>query len=463
MKKNYHSQTLQPVFMYLNCQNLHTFAIRFLLVWVPVITLLNGCQSLPYTLSTKTPHEQIAIHEFEISANQDIVGLIATIESNENDTLPDIARHFGLGYNDITIANTQLEPWLLQNGDTVLLPVRYIIPDVKRKGIVLNLASMRLFQFPKNERNRVKTYPIGIGREGWETPTGSTRITAKKKNPSWHVPVSIRQEHAQKGDPLPRVVPPGPENPLGDYAMRLAIPSYLIHGTSKPYGVGMQISHGCVRLYPENIETLFQQTAINTRVRIIDSPYLLGWDKGLLYLEAHKPLQKNHKIHKKKLFRKLKQISRKQAIDVDWQKVNNILEQAHGVPVPVIKYSADFAEIRRDAIPLTRPEQFYKQPVVPEIYSADWSITVASFTDRDTAKKLVALLNHQGPPIPARHIRTDDAYQVIAGPYKNKREVQSVIVKIKREFQFNGIANPPHSKTYDQQQQIKWKTLVDFF
>lgn len=134
------------------------------------------------------------------------------------------------------------------------------------------------------------TYALGIGREGWSTPVGVTRVTGKRPNPSWTPPESIRREHAEQGDALPAVVPPGPENPLGEYAIYLGMPGYLIHGTNKPYGVGMRVSHGCIRLYPEDISRLFPRVPEGTPVRIINEPYKLGWIDGRLYIEAHKPL-----------------------------------------------------------------------------------------------------------------------------------------------------------------------------
>ncbi len=176
----------------------------------------------------------------------------------------------------------------------MLLPTQYIVPDVPREGIVLNIASKRLFYFPavaEGESQTVLTYPIGIGRVGWETPVGTTEVVSKATDPHWYVPASVRREHAEMGNPLPSVVPPGPDNPLGSHVLKLAMPGYLIHGTNQPYGVGMRVSHGCVRLYPENIELLFSLVETGEVVRIVNEPYLLGWRNGELYFEAHAPLE----------------------------------------------------------------------------------------------------------------------------------------------------------------------------
>jgi len=175
----------------------------------------------------------------------------------------------------------------------VLLPTQFVLPGVPRERLVVNIASKRLFFFPRMPEGQpqvVMSYPIGIGRVGWETPLGSANVVAKAVDPTWYVPASVRREHAENGDPLPAVVPPGPDNPLGTRVLQLNLPGYLIHGTNQPYGVGMRVSHGCVRLYPENIETLFELVAIGETVQIINQPYLLGEHEGELLFEAHLPL-----------------------------------------------------------------------------------------------------------------------------------------------------------------------------
>lgn len=219
-----------------------------------------------------------------------MVGAIQSISARHEDTLSDIARKYDLGYDQITAANPQVDPWLPGAGTRIILPSEYVLPDAPRQGIVINLAAMRLFYYPPTvagQAPEVITYPIGVGREGWGTPLGKTRITAKVANPSWTPPESIRKEHAEKGDPLPAVVPAGPDNPLGLFALRLAIPGYLLHGTNKPWGVGMRVSHGCIRLYPENIEALFARVPTGTPVLIVDQPWLLGHDGGHEYLQIY--------------------------------------------------------------------------------------------------------------------------------------------------------------------------------
>lgn len=235
------------------------------------------------------------------SAEQGVVGVPQVVFARERDTLADFARAYGLGYDELIAANPGVDPWLPGENTPILLPTQFVLPDVPRRGVVLNIATKRLFYFPQDgivrtpvtgevERQTVLTFPIGIGRVGWETPLGETTVVSKAKDPTWWVPLSVRREHAEMGDPLPSVVPPGPENPLGTRVLKLDMPGYLIHGTNQPAGVGMRVSHGCVRLYPENIELLYELVGIGEPVRIINEPYLLGRLDGEWYFESHTPL-----------------------------------------------------------------------------------------------------------------------------------------------------------------------------
>ena len=239
--------------------------------------------------------EPIAANHFILeSPQQSVVGVPQVVFASDQDTLSDLARAYGLGYDELIAANPEVDPWLPGENTPVLLPTQYVLPDVTREGIVLNIATKRLFYFPvvsEGQPTIVKTYPIGIGRVGWETPLGVTTVTAKAKDPHWYVPLSVRQEHAELGDPIPSVIPPGPDNPLGHRVLKLEMPGYLIHGTNQPYGVGMRISHGCVRLYPENIEYLYEIVDIGESVTIINEPYLMGRLDGEWYFESHSPLE----------------------------------------------------------------------------------------------------------------------------------------------------------------------------
>ena len=224
----------------------------------------------------------------------DVIGAVSTVTARQEDTLVDIARRHGLGYQDIVRANPDVNVWVPSEGTEVILPTQYVLPSGLRQGVILNLAEYRLYYFPEAQEGEtayVMTYPISIGRMDWETPLGKTSVISKVRNPSWYVPQSVLDEHAADGNPLPRIVPPGPDNPLGKFAMRLGLPGYLIHGTNRPAGVGMRVTHGCVRMFPEDIEYLFGKVDVSTAVRIINEPIKMGWAGSQLVMEVHPVLE----------------------------------------------------------------------------------------------------------------------------------------------------------------------------
>lgn len=282
------------------------------------------------------------------------MGLVQIATARHEDTLSDIARRYDLGYEEIVAANPGMDPWLPGEGAQVVLPTQFVLPDAPREGLVLNLAAMRLFYYSSpgaGEPSRVITHPVGIGREGWQTPQGTSHVTEKIVQPTWTVPVSVRREHAEKGDPLPPVVPPGPDNPLGEFAMRLSLPSYLIHGTNQPWGVGLRVSHGCVRLYPEDIASLFPEVPEGTQVNIVNQPYLAGWRNGQLYLEAHQPLAEEAKRWGNSLKPMEQAVATKMAGPgaVNWDKARKVAHEARGIPIPVSPDSPDLAEVLKTA------------------------------------------------------------------------------------------------------------------
>lgn len=315
---------------------------------------LAGCASVPdwrhfgpASWRTPTPGDR-----FPLPADgTDVVGEVQATTSRYEDTLLDIARRYDLGYDEIVAANPGVDPWLPGEGTRVVLPTQFVLPDGARQGVVLNLASKRLFYYPKPDPGtpaEVITHPVGIGREGWLTPQGTLHITQKIENPAWTVPESVRREHDEMGEPLPQIVPPGPDNPLGDFAMRLSLPSYLIHGTNQPYGVGLRVSHGCVRLYPEDIASLFPKVPVGTQVRIINAPYLAGWRDGQLYLEAHEPLAEDAKRWNGSLQAMEKAVTGKLAevsAEVNWEKARKVAREARGIPVPVAPDTPALAEV----------------------------------------------------------------------------------------------------------------------
>ncbi|MGR9115630.1 MAG: L,D-transpeptidase family protein [Gammaproteobacteria bacterium] len=394
--------------------------------------LLNACQSLP-RLNQDTAYESVPLHRFSLHKNESMVGGLAEVEVDDNDSLALIGRHFGLGFDEITLANPDLDPWIPEAGRRALLPLQFILPDAPRRGIVLNLAAKRLFYYPKSAFDTVYTYPVGVGRDGWETPLGLTRIVAKKAHPNWTVPASVRREHAKKGDPLPRVVAAGPDNPLGEYAMRLGIAGYLIHGTNKPYGVGMEVSHGCVRLFPEDISRLFKQTPVGTPVNLVNQPYLIAWQDDMLFLQAYPPNHKNARQTKRQirsLMARLRRIDRDSDQAIDWDKVEAVLTRADGVPAPILKGSIPAAALTRVAHPSTN----YGDTVPDPLTIDAWRLWVGSFDEQDQARRFAAMLNHQGPTIPAHAFGLGDAYAVVAGPFKEEREAQSAAKRILLDF-----------------------------
>lgn len=272
-----------------------------------------------------------------------VVGEGFTVSARGEDTLLDIGRRYGLGRDEIVNANPGVDVWLPGNGTEVRVPRRYVLPDGPRQGVVLNLPEMRLYYFPKTEGEAepaVITHPVSIGRQDWRTPLGETTIISKVKNPVWYPPDSVRAEHAADGDPLPSVVPPGPDNPLGGYALRLGIPGYLIHGTNKPYGVGMRVSHGCVRMYPEDIVSMFSRVRSSTPVRIVNEPVKTGWLDGDLYLEVHPPLEEDVALAEslaKIAFARVQEAIGSRAVSMDTRAIREAAERRDGVPVVVAR------------------------------------------------------------------------------------------------------------------------------
>ncbi|HKD55234.1 MAG TPA: L,D-transpeptidase family protein [Steroidobacteraceae bacterium] len=224
-----------------------------------------------------------------------VIGEDESVTTVYQDSLPDLAQRHSLGYYEISRANPGVDVWVPGAGKHLTLPGKRILPPGPRDGIVVNLPEHRLYYYPKprkGEKPVVITYPVSIGKMDWRTPLGETRIVAKVRNPSWYPPESVRKEHAERGDDLPKVVPPGPDNPLGLFAMRLAVGggSYLIHGTNNPVAVGMAVTHGCIRMYPEDVAALFPLVPVGTKVRLINEPVKVAWVNGELLLEAHPPV-----------------------------------------------------------------------------------------------------------------------------------------------------------------------------
>ena len=280
-------------------------------------------------------------------ADVDLIGKLHTARVLEDDTLLDVARRFGIGQDEIVLANPDVDRWLPRSGTEVVIPARYILPRAERKGLVLNVPEMRLYFYPPPAEGRpavVKTYPVSIGRMDWATPLGPTKVLSKTQDPSWTPPESIREEAEADGRPLPEVVPPGLDNPLGQYALRLAQPGYLIHGTNKPFGVGMRVTHGCVRMYPEDIALLFPEVPVGTAVQIVDQPVKIGWHLGTLFIEIHPALEEKQEPPAKmveSVMELLHAVWEQHPLVLDSAALKQALEKQNGIPVAIGRSKID--------------------------------------------------------------------------------------------------------------------------
>jgi L,D-transpeptidase ErfK/SrfK len=346
--------------------------------------------------------EPIDTHQFILTgAEDDLVGAVQITHASKEDTLPDIARRFNVGYEEIVRANPGVDPWLPGAGRRVVVPTRFVLPDAPREGIVINVAAMRLYYFPphrKGEPQRVFTHPIGIGKVGWSTPQGVTQVVSHKKDPIWRPSVALRRDHLNdSGEDLPAVVMPGPDNPLGKYEFTLGWPSYLIHGTNKPYGVGLRSSHGCIRLYPEDIEKLYEMVPNGTPVRVVNQPFLFGWHDNQLYLQAYTVLEDDtrgwNKAQKKLLSHSLaahiQSTLKDKGSTIDWDGVAAITHEPRGVPVSV---SGEAGSI--DLVLAAAPEV---QNRIPD--GANWNGEDDTGTDGKSAQQLLS--ERESPSLPA--------------------------------------------------------------
>jgi L,D-transpeptidase ErfK/SrfK len=372
---------------------------------------------------------------------------LAVIRLAKGDTLPDIARHFSLGINAISAANPGVDVWVPEAGERVMLPLSFILPDAPREGLVVNLATMRLFQFKGDSKSlAVSTYPVGIGTEERPTPTGQMYVERKAIRPTWHVPASIAEDHRKKGDPLPAKVLPGPQNPLGEYALYLSKSGYLIHGTNKPASIGLKATNGCLRLYPENVKTLFNDTPVNTPVAIVNQPYLLGQRNGALYLEAHKPLEDSGAVELEKTYAKLRKIEKQTARMLDWEKIKRVQAEARGIPVPIFEMSPGSLKEAVEIIQVAHPHQLYGSPEIPELKLEAWYVLAADMHDQVEALRMAAIINHQGPRIPARVMAKSNGYRVITGPFNDISEAKDAAKRLKIDLGIDGILIEPVKK-----------------
>jgi L,D-transpeptidase ErfK/SrfK len=279
--------------------------------------------------------------EYPLGAGEMAVGGVGIYVTRARDVLLDVARANDLGFVQLMAANPGVDPWLPGTRKQITLPTRYILPDAPHRGIVVNLAEWRLFYFPSGA-GRVETYPIGIGAIGDTTPLGITSIVRKEANPAWYPPPSIRMTEPD----LPVAIPPGPDNPLGAFALHLGWPDYLIHGTNKPDGVGRNVSHGCIRLYPEDIERLFHEVRLGTPVRVVRQAVEAAWIGNILFVEVHPSKSQAEEIDTsaavtpeipRDLVARVSAAAAEHVSLVDWDTVRQAGLQRTGVPVAVAR------------------------------------------------------------------------------------------------------------------------------
>jgi L,D-transpeptidase ErfK/SrfK len=280
-----------------------------------------------------------------------VVGGDQTVVTVYEDTLYDLARRFSLGSEEMIRVNPGVDPWIPGAGKTLVVPNTHILPPGPREGIVVNLPEHRLYYYPKPKRGempQVITYPVSIGKMDWRTPLGLTHVIQKIKNPVWYPPESVRKEHLAAGDPLPPKVPSGPDNPLGLFAMRLAAGNgtYLIHGTNNPIAVGLAVTHGCIRMYPDDVEALFPLVPVGTPARLINEPLKVVWVDGELLLEAHPPVDAEGQSFEPDLDQfsdLLKKAVGDKTVAIHWDYAREVLQKANGV-IATVGLEADLPQ-----------------------------------------------------------------------------------------------------------------------
>ncbi len=341
-----------------------------------------------------------------------LVGRTQVVVSQEADTLLDIARRFDIGYNEIVAANPGVDPWLPGEGTEVVVPLRFLLPPAPWEGIVVNLAEMRLYYFPppgRDQARRVITHPIGIGREGWETPLGRFKVIEKIAGPSWTMPAEMAAALLAQGETPQRLIPPGPDNPLGDYAMQLDAPGILIHGTNRPYSIGLRVSHGCLRMYPEDLAVLFPQITRGTPVRIIDQAFKLSREPDGLYLEAHADDAAGNLTP---LVTQWVALGGGRLSDAQWQSLLDEAKRANGLPQRVVAFAPAPA----------------------------WHLQLGAFRNRQRAERLLARVQQAGLPSGLVACEEGGLCRVLLGPYPSKPSLWEMAARVKARLGIKALA-----------------------
>ena len=343
--------------------------------------------------------------------------------SETDETLLDVARRFSLGQAEIVRLNPDVDRWNVKKGEIVRIPNKHILPDSPREGLTLNVAEYRMYYYvptQPGQPQQILSFAHGVGRQDWKTPVGKTTIAKKIKDPVWRPPESIRREHAAMGDPLPEVVPAGPHNPLGAYALYLNLPGdYRIHGTDidKIFGIGMQITHGCVRMYPEDIEELYNTVSVGTPVYIVKQPIKVGWLNNILYIEAHPDLEGDEMTPEQRYNTAIALIQKanNQILpDFNQQELTEVLTNLSGIPTPI------FERIEMptsDEVPVVNSTTSEETPVVPTI-PTPVSIQTQTPVQIPTPETIVPSI----PSIPAPMLQTPKKMPVSPRGYYSPRD-----------------------------------------
>ena len=312
------------------------------LIWVALAALSSPVGAVEYELRND---------------GGELFGKVERIRTRYEDTLIEIARRYSLGYEELVRVNKGVDPWLPGEGTQIIIPGQRLLPPSDREGIVVNLPEHRMYFFPKpnkGEPAKVMTFPVSVGKMDWQTPIGVTKVVSKQKDPPWYPPESVRKEHEARGAPLPPVVPPGPSNPLGRHALRLNIPggAYLIHGTNNPDAVGMAVTHGCLRMYPEDVEILFESVKVGTQVSLINEPLKMTRVDGEVWIEVHPPVDAQGQSVAVKLEdfeTRLDALLGESEVAINWDIAIQALREASGIPVMIGLELAPESDVQSDA------------------------------------------------------------------------------------------------------------------
>ncbi len=430
-----------------SCKTLRLLALSVALVSLQGCVAMQRAHEEERLIPPRPLEEYVERNVFSVAKGDDVIGRLRSIRLEKGDTLPDIARHFSLGLTEVGATNPGVDIWVTEPGTRLILPLSFILPEAPRNGIVINLAAMRLFQFKgTGESLAVATYPVGVGTEERPSPRGQMHVERKVNRPTWHVPASIARDHLKKGDPLPAAVLPGPQNPLGEYALYLSAPSYLIHGTNKPASIGLKATNGCIRLYPEDVKRLYENTPVNTPVNIVNQPYLLGQSNGVLYLEVHATTEELDAAEFDKVYAKLKTVEKKSGRTLDWSTVKKVLAEARGIPVPIFAIRQESGTKMAEPAEIRHPNKLSGRPFIPEMKADAWSVLASDMRDKSDAVRLAAIINHQGPQIPARVISKESSHRVIAGPFNDIKEAKEAIKRLKIDLELDGRLIEPTRK-----------------